>query len=151
MDRLTVRLDPDVKRQLDLLAAKEGTSPAALARGIIERGVMEGAQRAWAPLVRRALRDELDAFIASESMAREFSADALYGKLANELRAELDDLRVLSGAALAAALEGCGQSMGRSDGAALHAALRDGLWIGFEGIGGFFEPDGDDDEDAGLF
>ncbi len=128
MDRLTVRLDPDVKRQLDLLAAKESTSPAALAREIIEAGVMNASERAWAPLTRIAVREELDAFLGSARIAREFAADELYGSLANELRADLDDLRILVGAVLSDALE-------RSDGD-LSSLLQKGLHVGFEGTRG---------------
>lgn len=129
MDRLTVRLDPDVKRQLDLLAAKESMTPAALAREIIEAGVMNASERAWAPLTRNAVREELDAFLGSARIAREFAADELYGSLANELRTDLDDLRILVGAVLSDALE-------RSDGD-LSSLLQKGLHIGFEGTKGF--------------
>ena len=136
MDRLTVRLDPDVKRQLDLLAAKESTTSAALAREIIEAGVMNASERAWAPLTRIAVREELDAFLGSARIAREFAADELYGSLANELRADLDDLRILVGAVLSDALE-------RSDDD-LSSLLQKGLHVGFEGTRGLLVDMGED-------
>ncbi len=132
MDRLTVRIDEDVKRQLDLLAAKSGIVPAAMARELIERGVMEDTQRVWAPLVRQAIRDELDAFLESERIEREFSADELYGRIATELRMDLDDIRVLTGAALAESLARDGAMGDETE--RLRAALQQGLWIGFEGV-----------------
>lgn len=144
MDRLTVRMDEDVKRQLDLLAAKAGTAPAVMARELIERGVMDGAQRAWAPLVRQAIRDELDAFLENERVQREFSADELYGRLATELRLDLDDLRVLAGAALAEVIrerEATGANAKR-----LREALLQGLWVGFEGVSMAYEREGAEDE-----
>lgn len=109
MHRVTLRIDGDTKRQLDLLAAKEATAPAALARRLVERGVMEEAERSWAPLVRNAVREELDAFLSSSRMEREFAIDDLYGSLANELRADLDAVRVLTGATVGLLLgdDGC--------------------------------------------
>lgn len=127
VDRLTVRIDPDVRRQLDLLSAKGGTNPSALAREIIETGVMNASERAWAPLTRAAVREELDAFLTSERIAREFAVDDLYGALANELRLDLDDLRILAGAALSML------SDAESNGS-IEAHLREGARIGFEEV-----------------
>lgn len=141
MDRLTVRVDSDVRRQLDLLAAKEGTTPSALAREIIEAGIMNASERAWAPLTRLAIREELDAFLASERIAKEFAADELYGALANELRTDLDELRILAGAALSAILE--------SSEGDLSSHLRQGLHVGFEGVRELFG-DSEDDPYADL-
>ena len=135
MDRLTVRIDEDVKRQLDLLAAKSGKAPAAFARDLIEQGVMNEAQRAWAP---------------QERVQREFSADDLYGRLANELRLDMDDLRVLAGAALACALgllEGSEGVDGRGD-ERLQIALERGLWLGFDGLRHSMMRDEDIDDGA---
>lgn len=136
MDRLTVRIDEDVKRQLDMIAAKAGVAPAVLARDFIARGVMDEGQRAWAPLVRQAIRDEFDSFLEQERVRREFSADELYGRLANELRIDMDDLRVLTAASLAQGLgiaEGWGEPEERGE-ERLHAALERGRWLGFEGL-----------------
>ena len=126
MHRVTLRIDEDTKRQLDLLAAKVATTPAALARRLVERGVMEEAERSWAPLVRNAVREELDAFLSSSRMEREFAFDDLYGRLANELRADLDAVRVLTGASVGLILGegGCSDD-------ALGDALDAGAEIGF--------------------
>lgn len=148
MDRLTVRIDEDVKRQLDMLAAKDGKAPAVLARDLIERGVMDEGQRAWAPLVRQAIRDEFDAFLEQERVQREFSADELYSQLANELRIDMDDLRALTGATLAQVLEIVESSDG-TDGRGverLQAALEKGLWLGFDGLrSAMAQDEGEDD------
>lgn len=126
MHRVTLRIDEDTKRQLDLLAAKEATTPAALARRLVERGVMEESERSWAPLVRNAVREELDAFLGSSRMEREFAFDELYGSLANELRTDLDAVRVLTGASVRLILGegGCSDD-------ALGDALDAGAEIGF--------------------
>lgn len=136
MDRLTVRIDEDVKRQLNMLAAKSGRAPAVLARDLIEQGVMNEGQRAWAPLVRQAIHDEFDSFLEQERVQREFSADDLYSRLANELRLDMDDLRVLAGAVLACALgllEGSEGVDGHGS-ERLQLALERGLWLGFDGL-----------------
>ena len=146
MDRLTVRMDEDAKRQLDLLAAKRGTVPAVMARELIERGVMEDAQRVWAPLVRQAIRDEFDSFLESERIQREFSADELYGRLATELRMDLDDIRVLVGAVLADSLGRDGATGDESE--RLASALQQGLWMGFEGVRGAYVREEDEDENV---
>lgn len=91
---------------------------------------MNASERAWAPLTRIAVREELDAFLGSARIAREFAADEFYASLANELRADLDDLRILVGAVLSDALE-------RSDGY-LSSLLQKGLHVGFEGTRGLF-------------
>lgn len=144
MDRLTVRMDEDVKRQLDLLAAKNGTVPAVMARELIERGVMEDAQRVWAPLVRQAIRDEFDSFLEGERIQREFSADELYGRLATELRMDLDDIRVLVGAVLAESLGRAGATGDEAE--RLAYALQQGIWMGFEGVrGAYVEEEGEDE------
>lgn len=148
MDRLTVRIDEDVKRQLDMLAAKSGKAPAVLARDLIERGVMDEAQRAWAPVVRQAIRDEFDSFLEQERVQREFSADDLYARLANELRMDMDDLRVLAGSVLACELgllEGSEGADGHG-GERLRLALERGLWLGFEGLRYSMMRDEDDDD-----
>ena len=150
MDRLTVRIDEDVKRQLDMLAAKSGKAPAAFARDLIEQGVMNEAQRAWAPLVRQAIRDEFDSFLEQERVQREFSADDLYCRLANELRLDMDDLRVLAGAALACALgllEGS-EGVDGHGGERLQLALERGLWLGFDGLRHSMMRDEDIDDGA---
>lgn len=129
MHRVTLRIDEDVKRQLDLMAAKNGIAPAAYARSLVERGVMEDAERAWAPLVRRAVREELDSFLSSARMDREFAADDLYGRLANELRMDIDDLRMLSGSAISLLLGGGADDEQKRE--ALKRAMDDARSIGF--------------------
>lgn len=149
MHRVTLRIGDDTKRQLDLLAAKDATTPAALARRLVERGVMEEAERSWAPLVRNAMREELDAFLSSSRMDREFAFDDMYGSLANELRADLDAVRVLTGASLGLLL---GES-GCSDDA-LGEAFDAGAEIGFakaaQHAPAFDYDEPSEDEDAWL-
>lgn len=149
MHRVTLRIDDETKRQLDLLAAKDSTTPAALARRLVERGVMEEAERSWAPLVRNAVREELDAFLSSSRMEREFAFDDLYGSLANELRADLDAVRVLTGASVGLLLgeDGCSDDT-------LGDALDAGAEIGFAKVAHhvptLYYDEPSEDEDAWL-
>lgn len=100
MDRLTVRVDEDVKGQLVAIAARKGVQPTTLAREYIELGVLADKERLYAPLVRRAVREELDAFLQTSMVRREFAADDFYDRLSADLMTDLDDCRALAGATL---------------------------------------------------
>lgn len=100
MDRLTVRVDEDVKRQLAAIAARTGAQPTALAREYIEQGVLADKERLYAPLMRRAVREELEAFLQTSMVRREFAADDFYDRLSADLLTDLDDCRALAGATL---------------------------------------------------
>lgn len=100
MERLTVRVDEDVKGQLSAIAARRGVQPTALAREYIEQGILSDKERLYAPLVRRAVREELEVFLQAAAVRREFAADDFYDRLAAELRMDLDDARALAGAVL---------------------------------------------------
>lgn len=100
MERLTVRVDEDVKGQLAAIAARRGVQPTTLAREYIEQGVLADKERLYAPLVRRAVREELEAFLQTSAVRREYAADDFYDRLSAELRADVDDCRALAGACL---------------------------------------------------
>ncbi len=100
MERLTVRVDEDVKDQLAAIAARKGVQPTTLAREYIDQGVLSDKERLYAPLVRRAVREELESFLQASTVRREFAADDFYDRLSAELRMDLDDCRAVAGATL---------------------------------------------------
>lgn len=100
MERLTVRVDEDVKGQLAAIAARKGVQPTTLAREYIDQGVLSDKERLYAPLVRRAVRQELESFLQASTVRREFAADDFYDRLSAELRMDLDDCRAVAGATL---------------------------------------------------
>lgn len=120
MERLTVRVDEDVKGQLAAIAARKGVQPTTLAREYIDQGVLSDKERLYAPLVRRAVREELESFLQALSVRREFAADDFYDRLSAELRMDLDDCRAIAGATLFLAA-----TLAEHGGAAFEGALPD--------------------------
>lgn len=164
MDRLTVRVDEDVKGQLGAIAARKGVQPTTLAREYIEQGVLADKERLYAPLVRRAVREELDAFLQTSMVRREFAADDFYDRLSADLMVDLDDCRALAGATLflaatlaehgGAAFDGSLPDRDEWCGLAVEAGFRYGLGLRSVGLApGDDSPDADpeDEEGAGVF
>lgn len=115
---ITVRIDDSLKEELSKHCAATGETASQAVRSLLSEALLERNARTYDRAIRSAVRGELDRFLESDRVQKEFSADDFYDRLATALSYDIDELRRIAGACLFVAsgvAEGTGAPLG-SDG-----------------------------------
>lgn len=114
--KLTVRISEELATDLDMYAAARGVSRSDAARELLREAVFAKREREFAPLCRSAVREELNKWLDSARMQKEYAADDFYDRLSAAVDSELAEMRQLLGAGLYAAVAAAAHTDGDVEG-----------------------------------
>lgn len=149
MAKLTVLVDGALVEDVDALAAGAGVTRSDMVRRLLAEAMLARNERTYASVCREAVRQELDSWLCSARIQKEWAADDFYDRLCCAFASELRGVRALAGAALHASLMLLDPDRRQE---AYEASLEAGPFVGiapfFDGIEDYaeiFEDGGDDD------
>ena len=114
--KLTVRISEELSTDLNMYAAAHEMSRSDAARELLREAVFAKREREFAPLCRSAVREELNKWLDSARMQKEYAADDFYDRLAASVDSELAEIRQLAGAGLYAAVAAASHTDGDPEG-----------------------------------
>ena len=111
-EMLSVRIGKGLATDLEMYAASQGETRSEAARELLAEALFAKRERDFAKVCRLAVRDELNKWLDSARMQKEYAADDFYDRLAAAVSTELADISRLAGASLFASIAAAAQTDG---------------------------------------
>lgn len=97
---LTVRMSDELALELDMYCSATKESRSDAARSLLREALFAKRESNYAAICRIAVREELNKWLDSARMQKEYAADDFYDRLAAAMSSEMIEIRRLAGAIL---------------------------------------------------